>query len=60
MADRRNKGKYEVCQDCGAHLDHGEQCDCESSCKEETEKDIKKARLLTQAGRSWETVHIYI
>lgn len=28
MTDRRNKGKYEVCQDCGAHLDHGEQCDC--------------------------------
>ena len=28
MTDRRNKGKYEVCTDCGAHLDHGEQCDC--------------------------------
>lgn len=28
MTDRRNKGKYEVCTDCGAHLDHGKQCDC--------------------------------
>ena len=28
MTDRRNKGKYEVCTDCGAHLDHGEHCDC--------------------------------
>lgn len=22
--------KYEVCENCGAHLDHGEKCDCES------------------------------
>lgn len=42
MTDRRNKGKYEVCQDCGAHLDHGEQYDCESSCKEETESIYKE------------------
>lgn len=20
--------KYEVCENCGAHLDHGEKCDC--------------------------------
>ncbi len=30
MTTRKNKGKYEVCQTCGAHLDHGEQCDCEA------------------------------
>lgn len=29
MTQRKNEGKYEVCQECGAHLDHGEQCDCE-------------------------------
>ena len=28
MTARKNKGKYEVCQECGAHLDHGEECDC--------------------------------
>lgn len=22
--------KYEVCENCGAHLDHGEKCDCEN------------------------------
>lgn len=22
--------KYQVCENCGAHLDHGEKCDCES------------------------------
>ncbi len=33
MAARKNKGKYEVCQECGAHLDHGEQCDCEEERK---------------------------
>lgn len=29
MTERRNKGKYEVCMRCGAHLDHGERCGCE-------------------------------
>lgn len=33
MTDRKNKGKYEVCQDCGAHLDHGERCDCQDEEK---------------------------
>lgn len=46
MTDRRNKGKYEVCQDCGAHLDHGEQCDCASIYasiyKEETDSIYKE------------------
>ena len=22
--------KYEICESCGAHLDHGEKCDCEN------------------------------
>ena len=42
MTDRRNKGKYEVCQDCGAHLDHGEQCDCASSYEEEAEQSADR------------------
>nr|DAE68626.1 MAG TPA: SelR domain [Caudoviricetes sp.]DAJ40348.1 MAG TPA: SelR domain [Caudoviricetes sp.] len=42
MTDRRNKGKYEVCTDCGAHLDHGEQCDCASSYEEEAESVYKE------------------
>ncbi len=29
MTQRKNEGKYEVCRNCGAHLDHGEPCDCE-------------------------------
>lgn len=28
MAYRTKSGKYEFCPDCGAHLDHGEKCDC--------------------------------
>ena len=42
MTDRMNKGKYEVCQDCGAHLDHGEQCDCASSYEVEAESVYKE------------------
>lgn len=28
MTYRVRSGKYEVCGSCGAHLDHGEKCDC--------------------------------
>lgn len=42
MTARKNEGKYELCQDCGAHLDHGEQCDCESIYKEETDSIYKE------------------
>ena len=32
-------GKFDVCTDCGAHLDPGEHCDCEvAEQTEETEK----------------------
>lgn len=31
---QENKGKYEECENCGAHLDHGEKCDCEEEGKE--------------------------
>lgn len=28
MTYRAKSGKYEVCRNCGAHLDHGERYDC--------------------------------
>lgn len=34
MAEKR-KRPYEVCPDCGAHLDHGERCDCSGEDKRE-------------------------
>lgn len=30
--------KYRVCPKCGAHLDHGESCDCEDRVERETAK----------------------
>lgn len=42
MTDRRNKGKYEVCQDCGAHLDHGEQCDANPLARKKQNQYIRK------------------
>ena len=54
MTDRRNKGKYEVCQDCGAHLDHGEQCDCreEDSSQDAVyeAEDIYKEKTGSSSG----------
>lgn len=35
MTIKSESGKYEICQDCGAHLDHGEKCDC--ARKDDTE-----------------------
>ena len=54
MTDRRNKGKYEVCTDCGAHLDHGEHCDCgeEDSPQDAVYKaeDIYKEKTGSSSG----------
>ena len=33
-----NKKPYDVCPNCGAYLDHGERCDCQS--KEPTTKEL--------------------
>lgn len=30
--------KYRVCPKCGAHLDHGESCDCEDRKEQEAAK----------------------
>ena len=32
-------GKFDVCTDCGANLDPGEQCDCEED--HQTEDEVK-------------------
>lgn len=32
---------YKVCPNCGAHLDHGEKCDCE--CERGETEDEKEA-----------------
>ncbi len=39
--------KYEKCEKCGAHLDHGERCDCDKEKEyraeaEHTKKDDNK------------------
>lgn len=36
MTYRVKSGKYEVCRNCGAHLDHGERCDCMERKKEDS------------------------
>lgn len=36
MTYREKSGKYEVCRNCGAHLDHGERCDCMEREKKDT------------------------
>lgn len=54
MTDRRNKGKYEVCTDCGAHLDHGEQCDCREEDSPQVpfirQEDIYKEKTGSSSG----------
>lgn len=32
--------KYRVCPKCGAHLDHGEPCDCEDRMEQEAAQSI--------------------
>lgn len=31
--------KYKICPKCGAHLDHGEPCDCEDRTEREATQD---------------------
>lgn len=35
---------YNICPDCGAHLDPGEQCDC----KDRIEENVRKSALCTE------------
>ena len=41
---------YTVCEDCGAHLDHGEKCDCGNAHRELDEKNGAAVGIL--AGRA--------
>lgn len=50
MTYRAKSGKYEVCRDCGAHLDHGEKCDC-------AEREKKEAAQASGSGAG-QTLHI--
>ena len=45
--------KYRVCPKCGAHLDHGEPCDCEDRVERETAKQgaDPAAKLATMDKR---------
>lgn len=42
MTARKNEGKYEVCQECGANLDYGEACDCEQEEQKQTDKPAER------------------
>lgn len=35
---------YDICPDCGAHLDPGEKCDC----KDGIEENVRKSALRTE------------
>lgn len=35
-------GKFDVCTDCGANLDHGEKCDCEEERQSQEKPADKK------------------
>ena len=35
--------KYRICPKCGAHLDHGESCDCEDRVEQEPAKQGAKS-----------------
>lgn len=34
--------RYKICPECGAHLDHGERCDC---CNAHDQPEIESARV---------------
>lgn len=46
------KGMFKTCSNCGAHLDHGERCDCEKKEKP------GKAATLAPAGQK-PTMQVY-
>lgn len=36
-------GKFDICTECGAHLDPGEKCDCEEEHQQDKPVDQKTA-----------------
>lgn len=42
-----------ICEECGAHLDPGEECDCVQRRKEVRKRQAEAIRLVEQEGM-WE------
>ena len=43
--------KYTVCDNCGAHLDHGETCDCRTAA-EKTTVQTRRQEILKPVERA--------
>lgn len=43
--------KYRTCPLCGAHLDHGERCDCEEEKLQEKERYMRLVKNASKAGQ---------
>ncbi len=39
-----------ICEDCGAHLDPGEECDCVQRRREKRERQVEATHLAEQEG----------
>lgn len=42
---------YNICSKCGAHLDPGEPCDCESKQEEQSQFFAKRMRVNRKTGQ---------
>lgn len=49
---------YRVCPKCGAHLDHGESCDCEDRVKQEVAQSTADTAAQPATGDERELVLI--
>ncbi len=48
-----------ICEDCGAHLDPGEKCDCVQRRREVRERQVEAARLVEQEGMCEQIVLVF-
>ena len=48
-----------ICEECGAHLDPGEECDCVQRRKQAVKRQAEAIRLVEQEGM-WEQVALAI
>lgn len=42
--------KYKICEKCGAHLDHGEKCDCTENRNNKEAPDNKYSKKARNKG----------
>ena len=56
---------YNICPHCGAFLDPGERCDCETETKEEPKKAYKqradertRRQHHNERGRQWQALNL--